>query len=132
MITIREPDIRHAIAGHPELTDRQIATRLGMRCWSKVRLVRAAIAAEVNPPPPVSLPVSLLAPDDAAPRQPVIAANPTVVCANCGREGTPAPAQPAWCKPCWAGGADWRATWPSALAAFVPLAPDEANSRKVS
>lgn len=146
MIHRREAEIRAAIAAHPELDDRQIGRLLDIRLWSKVRLVRAAMAAEradaaartcptcgyvaktvgglavhdarrhivraappaPAPPAPAPPPVAILADDvpaatDApAPRQPVIAPNPVIVCTNCGREGTPAAADPTRCKACGA------------------------------
>jgi hypothetical protein len=143
VITTREPAIRQALVERPDLTDRQIAKLLDIRLWSKVCLVREIMAAEASPPPPwacascgaaetpaISDPTRCEAcvratnappapaPDvpaasDLAPRQPVIVANPTAICANCGREGTPAPDHLEWCKACHAGGASVRARWPA-------------------
>jgi hypothetical protein len=53
MITRSEPKIRQAIAAHPELDDRQIGRIVGINRWSKVRLVRAAMAAEARAPQPI-------------------------------------------------------------------------------
>lgn len=116
MITDRESEIRAAIVAHPELNDRQLGKLLDIRLWSKVRRVREALAAEA----PAPAPPRLLAPDVPAasdvvtPRQPVIALHQVIVCANCGREGTPAERQPDWCKACASDptAAGYRAAWP--------------------
>jgi hypothetical protein len=127
----REPEIRAALVAHPELTDRQIGKLLDIRLWSKVRLVREAVAAEEPAPPPAAKPPQILADDvpaasDAPARQrSAIAVHAVIVCANCGREGTPADADPTRCKACHAGGAEWRARWPTpprSAAAEVALA----------
>jgi hypothetical protein len=48
MITLREPEIRAALLEHPELDDRAIGKLLDIRLWSKVRLVRKAMATEAT------------------------------------------------------------------------------------
>lgn len=112
----REAEIREALANNPDLTDRQIARLLDIRLWSKVRRVRELLAAEAAATPVVEvLP---------APRLPQIAAHPTVICGNCGREGTPADADPTRCKACHAGGAAARAAWPTPPPAhLMPSSP---------
>ena len=72
MITKSEPAIRRFFADHPDgtdRTDREVARCLGISRWSRVRLVREAMAAEAmaaaaaaNTPPaaPIAPPVAAL------------------------------------------------------------------------
>ncbi len=99
MITKSEPAIRRFFADHPDgtdRTDREVARCLGISRWSRVRLVREAMAAEAmaaaaaaNTPPaaPIAPPVAALpvvAPAaapvalPAAPIAPPVAALPVV------------------------------------------------------
>jgi hypothetical protein len=64
----RETEIRQALVAHPELDDRQIGRIAGVNRWSRVRLVREALAAEAPPPPATA------APEPAPPRYPPLGA----------------------------------------------------------
>lgn len=100
--------VRAAIHSHPELNDRQLARLLKIRAYTKVQAVRQQLEAE-------------LAEQPLAPAALTLA--PTIVCENCGREGTPHLACPTWCKACQAGGAEARANWgPPALSSGSKLA----------
>lgn len=70
MIHPREAEIRQALAEHPELDDRQIGAIAGIRRWSKVRLVREAMAAEAAQAAPPPAPAAVVEETPPAPRCP--------------------------------------------------------------
>jgi len=82
-------------AAGPDASDLMVARRLKV-APAHVAHVRAAIA-----PMPTLAPLVVER----------VAIRPTIICANCGREGTPASAHPTWCKACAAGADEVRGAW---------------------